>query len=116
MTSVPRRLRLDALVAPFADLILRADLPDLPSDVRRETVGFVARRTTAIPAAMRAGLAVAAAAYRLVLMLPAGAQLVRWIAARPLPLLGEYPRLVRSLGYAFIWERWPDTSPTGAPP
>ena len=31
------------------------------------------------------------------------------MTAKPLPLLAEYPRLVRSLGYAFIWETWPDT-------
>ena len=36
------------------------------------------------------------------------------VTAKPLPFLAEYPRLVRSLGYAFIWETWPDTQPTGA--
>ena len=30
-----------------------------------------------------------------------------------LPFVGELARLVRSLGFAFIWETWPDTSPTG---
>ena len=37
------------------------------------------------------------------------------VTAKPLPLLAEYPRLVRSLGYAFIWETWPDTRPAGEP-
>ena len=32
----------------------------------------------------------------------------------PLPLLGEYVRLIRSLGYAYVWETWPQTRPTGA--
>lgn len=34
----------------------------------------------------------------------------------PLPLVAEYPRLVRSLSFAYIWEHWPHTSPTGAQP
>jgi hypothetical protein len=32
-----------------------------------------------------------------------------------LPLVGELARLIRSLGFAFVWETWPDSSPTGAP-
>ena len=49
------------------------------------------------------------------------AEVVRFVARRvdtmpgPLPLVGEFPRLVRSLGFAYIWETWPDTSPSGAP-
>ena len=35
--------------------------------------------------------------------------LARVLLSRSLPLLGEYPRLIRSLGYAYVWERWPDT-------
>jgi hypothetical protein len=31
----------------------------------------------------------------------------------PLPLLSEYPRLIRSLGFTFIWESWPDTTVDG---
>ena len=37
------------------------------------------------------------------------------VAAKPLPLLAEYPRLIRSLAYAFVWETWPATTSTGAP-
>ncbi len=39
---------------------------------------------------------------------------VRRIVLRlPVPLLAEFPRLVRSLGYAYIWETWPDTNVDG---
>ena len=37
----------------------------------------------------------------------------RVVLALPLPLLSEYPRLVRSLGYAYVWETWPDTAVDG---
>jgi hypothetical protein len=37
------------------------------------------------------------------------------LAGHPLPIAGEYVRLVRSLAYAYIWERWPDTAATGRP-
>ena len=32
-----------------------------------------------------------------------------------LPVIAEYFRLVRSLGYAFVWETWPDTASDGTP-
>ena len=35
------------------------------------------------------------------------------LARRPLPVAGEYVRLMRSLTYAYIWETWPDTSAIG---
>jgi hypothetical protein len=44
---------------------------------------------------------------------PGGRRLARALASKPIPVLGEYPRLIRSLGYAYVWDRWPDTSPTG---
>ena len=40
---------------------------------------------------------------------------VRVLASRPLPVAGEYARLVRSLTYAYVWETWPDTTRSGAP-
>ena len=32
-----------------------------------------------------------------------------WHAVRS-PSLGDYVRLLRSLGYAYVWETWPDTA------
>ena len=37
-----------------------------------------------------------------------------FLCSTRLPLVGELARLVRSLGFTFVWETWPDTSPTGA--
>jgi hypothetical protein len=41
------------------------------------------------------------------------ARTTRFLRGSRLPLLGELPRMVRSLAFAFIWETWPDTSPSG---
>ncbi len=35
------------------------------------------------------------------------------LAGHPLPVVGEYVRLLRSLAYAYVWDTWPDTSVTG---
>jgi hypothetical protein len=35
------------------------------------------------------------------------------LSRRPLPLIGEYFRLIRSLSFAYVWETWPDTQPDG---
>jgi hypothetical protein len=110
-----RHLRLDRIVGPFAEMLLAADLPELPAERRADAVRFIQRRTEAVPSFTRFGVTVLALCYRLLLAAPYGRPAARLIASRPFPVLGEYPRLVRSLGYAYIWERWPDTLPTGAP-
>ena len=76
-------------------------------------MAFVGRRVDELPGTIRAGVTVIGALYRVLLAVPGGWRVAQAIAARPLPVLSEYTRLVRSLGYAYIWERWPDT-PTGA--
>ena len=43
------------------------------------------------------------------------ARLAAFLARRPLPVVGDYVRLLLSLVFAFVWDRWPDTAPTGAP-
>ncbi|MFT3854214.1 MAG: hypothetical protein QM733_15955 [Ilumatobacteraceae bacterium] len=107
-------MRTSPLVEPFADRLLAADVPALPADRRREVVAFVGRRVDVLPSVIRLGVTVIAALYRIVLVLPGGWWLARRVVERPLPILGEYPRLVRSLGYAYIWERWPDTPAVAA--
>ena len=62
-----------------------------------------------LPGFIRLGVTLIAALYRPLVAVPGGWWLAGRLVERPLPLLGEYPRLVRSLGYAYIWERWPDT-------
>jgi hypothetical protein len=77
-------------------------------------VQFIERRMATVPSFTRFGIMVIGLLYRALLAVAVGRAVVRFLVARPLPLLGEYPRLVRSLGYAYIWERWPDTLPSGA--
>ena len=67
----------------------------------------------ALPSPMRIGVGVVAVAVAGAGRLVGGGRVVRLLAARPLPVLGEYVRLVRSLGYAYVWETWPATTPTG---
>ena len=107
-------MRTSPLVAPFADRLLAADVPALPAERRGEVVAFVGRRVDVLPSVIRLGVTVIAAAYRVLLAVPGGWWLARRLLGQPLPLLAEYPRLVRSLGYAYIWERWPDTPTVAA--
>jgi hypothetical protein len=116
MASASRHLPLDGIVGPFAHLLLAADLPQLPDERRTEVVGFVRRRAEAVPSFTRFGIMVIAVIYRAMMVVPGGRVLARFVAARPVPVLGEYPRLIRSLAYAYVWEHWPETLPSGAPP
>lgn len=115
MTPDSRHLRLGRIVGPFAEHLLTTDLPQLPSARRNDVVQFIERRMATVPSFTRFGIMVIGLLYRALLAVALGRAVVRFLVARPLPLLGEYPRLVRSLGYAYIWERWPDTLPSGAP-
>ena len=63
---------------------------------------------------MRFGVTLIAALFRGLLAVPGGGAVVDFLSRTPLPLLGEYVRLVRSLGYAYIFETWPDTRPDGS--
>ena len=116
MASDSRLLQLDRIVGPFAEMVLAADLPLLPSDRRAEAVQFVLRRAAAVPSFTRFGVTVIGLFYAALAAAPGGRAVARFLMSKPLPVLGEYPRLIRSLGYAYIWERWPDTLPTGAHP
>ncbi|MBK5333746.1 MAG: hypothetical protein JJD93_17350 [Ilumatobacteraceae bacterium] len=114
MASDSRHLQLDGIVGPFAELLLATDLPQLLPQRRAEVVQFVQRRARAVPSFTRFGVTVIGLFYRGLIAAPGGRPVARFLMSRSLPILGEYPRLVRSLGYAYIWEHWPDTSPTGA--
>jgi hypothetical protein len=118
MASDPRHhlldRHLDAIIGPFADLLLATDLPLLPAERRDEVVHFVQRRAASMPSFTRFGVTMIGLIYRALLALPGGPRAVLFLMSRPLPGLSDYPRLVRSLSYAYVWERWPDTSPTGA--
>lgn len=116
MAAVAVRVPTASLVGPFAERLLVEDLPDLASDRRAAAVAFVVHRVERLPDFTRLGVVVIAAAVRLVMTLPSGWAIARRLTSLPLPLVGEYPRLVRSLAWAFVWEHWPSTGPTGAAP
>ena len=103
-------------VARFADGLLETDLPLLPDDRRRETVHFIGRRVRALPSVTRFGVLLIGAAVHAVGTVAGHGTARRIVLALPLPLLSEYPRLVRSLGYAYVWETWPDTTVEGGRP
>ncbi len=110
MRSVPSA----PLVCPVADRLLSFDLPGLDASRRRSAVDFAARRIDTLPSVMRLGVFAIAAVFRLLMSLPGGDTALRFLARTPLPLFGEYVRLLRSLGYAYIWETWPETRPDGS--
>ena len=108
-------LSIDGPFGVFADRLLTIELPDLPDDRREPTVAFVCRRADEVPTPLRLGIAglslgVGGAARVLGYERVTGA-----LRDTPLPLLGELARMVRSLGFAYIWETWPMTGPSGSP-
>ena len=105
--------RMPGSVAQFADGLLAADLPLLPGDRRRDAVAFIGRRVRVLPSITRFGVLVIAAAVHAAGVVLGHDRIRRIVLRLPLPLLAEYPRLIRSLGYAYIWETWPDTDVDG---
>jgi len=100
-------------VARFADGLLGSDLPLLSDERRRQAVDFIGRRVRVLPSVTRLGVLLIAAVVQVVGLVIGHDRTRRVVLALPLPLLSEYPRLVRSLGYAYIWETWPDTDVDG---
>ena len=101
-------------VGPFADRLLALDFPSLPGDRRAAAVAFTIRRVDALPSVMRFGVTVIGLAFHGLLRLPGSDTTLRVLARTPLPLIGEYVRMVRSLGYAHGFETWPDTRVDGS--
>lgn len=106
LTSRPRR--------PVVDAVLAADLAGLPADRRSQVVDFVDHRFRTLPHHMRLGVGVLDAVFAAVLRF-AGSQRITRLSHSRAPVIGEYFRLVRSLGYAYVWETWPDTLHDGTP-
>jgi len=102
------------VVGSFAERLLASDLPDLPPLARREAVAFIARRVEGLPSFTRFGVLSLGYLFRTLLAVPGGWSVARVIMKLPLPLVSEYPRLMRSLAFAYVWERWPTTTPSGA--
>ena len=103
------------LVEEFSDRLLAVDLPALPAERRGETVAFAGRRIATLPSPMRARAHHGCRRRRRCRSgSPAAAASSRLLAGRPLPVVGDYVRLVRSLAYAYVWETWPSTAADGA--
>jgi hypothetical protein len=95
--------------------LLLAELPDLPTHSRTETVSFVCRRAGQIPSPLRLGVTALAVAIGVAERVTETERIDGFLRRTSLPLLGELARMVRSLGFTFVWETWPHTSPSGAP-
>lgn len=98
----------------FADALLAAELPDLSDDRRAATVAFVCRRAQAVPTPLRLGVTVLATGAALTRRVAGPERTTTFLRTTGLPLVGELARMVRSLAFAFVWETWPATSPSGA--
>lgn len=112
--SLMRQVPALPVVGSFAERLLAQDLPDLPPPARREVVAFIARRVEGLPSFTRFGVLTLGYVFRTILAVPGGWALARLVMKLPLPLVSEYPRLMRSLAFAYVWEHWPTTTPTGA--
>jgi hypothetical protein len=102
------------VVGTFAERLLADDLPDLTAERRHEVVTFIAHRVDTLPSFTRFGVLLIGTTFRILMAVPGGWALSGIVMRLPLPFVGEYPRLVRSLGFAYVWEHWPSTTPTGA--
>lgn len=91
------------------------ELPDLPDERRNDTVVFVCRRAAQVPTPLRLGVIALSLGVGALRRLIGARRTVALLRATPLPFVGELARLVRSLGFAFVWETWPATTSTGAP-
>lgn len=118
MSTGPRSfqpLGADGPFAAFAQELLERELPDLDAARRDQTVVFVCRRVRVLPSPLLVGVTVLAVAVGVIAKLVGIGRVTTFLQGTGLPFVGELARLVRSLGFAYIWETWPDTSPTGAP-
>jgi hypothetical protein len=109
-----RQLSVEGPFGRFADRLLATELPELPPPARDLTVAFVCRRAEEVPAPLRLGMTVLVAGVGAAQRVLGLDRTTGFLRSTELPLVGELARMVRALGFTFIWETWPDTSPTGA--
>ena len=112
----PSRESTPNTVARFADGLLSNELPLLTDDRRREAIDFIGRRVHVLPSFTRFGVLVIGRFIDVAGVIIGHANVRRLVTTLPIPLLAEYPRLVRSLGFAYVWETWPDTTVEGGRP
>lgn len=108
-------LRPDGPFGRFATGLLAVELPELPDERRSQTVEFVCRRAAQVPEPLRLGVMLLSIATGLAQRLVGPERTTSFLRSTSLPFVGELARMVRSLGFAFVWETWPSTTPAGAP-
>lgn len=101
-------------IAEFSDQVIAIDLPALPSARRADVVAFTGRRIAGLPSPMKIGVGVVATIVGGLGRVVGLRRLTGLLARRPIPVFGDYVRLVRSLSYAYVWETWPLTAPDGS--
>jgi hypothetical protein len=109
MSSMPP----GGFVAAFSGEVLAADLPNLPPERRAAAVDFIGARVGGLPTPMRFGVGAVALATGVAGRVVGTRRVVAVLRRWPIPVLADYLRLVRSLGYAFVWEQWPASGPRG---
>lgn len=108
-------LHADGPFGRFAARVLTAELPDLPADRVGETVAFVCKRAAQTAGPSRVGVIVLATLVGASERVVDPSISTTFLRGTSIPFVSELARLVRSLGFAYVWETWPATSPTGAP-
>ncbi len=101
-------------VERFADRLLARDLPQLDAGRRAATVGFIQARVDGLASFTRFGVVVISRLVDVFGRIVGASRALDVVIALPLPLVSEYPRLVRSLGYTYVWETWPATALDGS--
>ena len=109
-----RLLSVEGPFGVFADRLLALELPDLPDDRRADAVDFTCRRANEVPSPLKLGISVLTAGVGLAQRVVGDDTTTSFLRGTSLPFVGELSRMVRLLAFAFIWETWPNTSPTGA--
>lgn len=114
VAAIPSPLRPTGSFGRFADDLLTIELPDLAPDRRAETVAFVCRRAAQVPTPLRLGIVALAVGTGAARRLVGTSRTVAFLRGTSLPFVGELSRLVRSLGFTYVWETWPSTTASGA--
>ncbi len=101
-------------VGRFADRLLARDLPQLDAGRRAATVSFIQARVDGLASFTRFGVVVISRLVDVFGRIVGASRALDVVIRLPLPLVSEYPRLVRSLGYTYVWETWPATALDGS--
>lgn len=106
-------LNIEGPFGRFADRLLALELPDLPQVYHDDTVAFICLRVAELPSPLKIGTSVLTYGVGLAQRVAGLDRTTEFLRSTHLPLVAELARMVRSLGFAFVWESWPQTLPSG---